>query len=275
MAEYIFGTPEISYTRTASFEEFMGVVKGSSIVSMADWSNDRIELGLSGSRQLRVSHSDGRLQVNVFSTANPEDPIAIPLSLGEMPQRVQARLVEKKLRGLRMAYAILFLIEVERFASLEHFIAIHPYGDIETRLLAPEERLQIESISYGSWIVNVWVRSKAGVRALGNVVTLAFGRSREAWLRTLENKARLTGAEADLKEVEAARAGFELSRERIEYALSAIKRFESSEVREEGERRLREALFQLASGNKGEREVRRLIRSQLPDNPNTDDGPRD
>jgi hypothetical protein len=262
MARYFFGIPEAGVVRDANFEQITNVVKGRSIVSLADRGTNRLDLGLSGSAMLRMTATDDFLSIDVFSTANSGEPSGTPLPLGEMPQRVEARILERKVRGLRTAYAIFYLLETGKVGLLQAYIMRHPYGDIEGALLEDDECLYIESISYGSWVVTAYTKTKEGIRALGNAVGIVYQRGREAWLQTLENKARMTGAEADRKEVEVARAKFELDRDRADYALSLINRMENPEARERAQIRLQQALRQLVSGD--ETEERRRLRLPAP-----------
>ena len=95
MARYFFGVAGAGGVREASFAQIIQVVKGRSIVSLADWSGEGLELGLSGSAMLRISLA-ADVDVSVFSTENPGEPHGIPLPLGEMPQRVEARVLERK-----------------------------------------------------------------------------------------------------------------------------------------------------------------------------------
>lgn len=53
MTRFSIGAPELEQHRQSSFEESIYLVKGRSIISGANWNNERIELGLSGGAMIR------------------------------------------------------------------------------------------------------------------------------------------------------------------------------------------------------------------------------
>lgn len=109
MTMYSIGAAEVNERRQSDFAEFLSIVKGRSIISAADWGNERIELGLSGGAMIRFFGSPiNYSEVNLIQTTNPGELPPILISLGDMPQRVPLATVEKKLRGLRTLYAIFF-----------------------------------------------------------------------------------------------------------------------------------------------------------------------
>jgi hypothetical protein len=54
MAKFTIGAEELTRPRDISFAEFTQVAIGRSIVSGADWGNERVEFGLSGDAMLRI-----------------------------------------------------------------------------------------------------------------------------------------------------------------------------------------------------------------------------
>jgi hypothetical protein len=158
MAKYSIGAAEFQQQRQSSFDEFVALVKGRSIISAADWGEDRIELGLSGGAMIRFFTGREEPEVNLISTVNPNETPPLIVSLGNMPAQVSISVIERKLYGLRTLYAIYYLAYSNRLQELTSYLIRHPHGDIEKALLAPEETLHIESISYGSWVLAVWER---------------------------------------------------------------------------------------------------------------------
>lgn len=192
MTTFSLGALEINERTVSTFAEFVSVVKGRSIVSAADWGNGRFELGLSGGAMLRVIWAPAaQVDVNLIGTVNPDELPPLLISLGDMPQRVPLATVERKLRGLRTLYAIFYLFHTGRLNELFQFLEAHPDGDIEQELVSADEALHIESISYGSWVLEVWAKTKASYKAISSVAGLAFDRGREAFLQKMEADARL------------------------------------------------------------------------------------
>jgi|HubBroStandDraft_6_1064221.scaffolds.fasta_scaffold19132_3 hypothetical protein len=80
-------------SQESNFLQFVELVKGRSIVSLAD-SEDFLELGLSGNIMVHISKggilSSGTIEVSCFSTRNPEEPQAFAFLLGAMPQGMPA-----------------------------------------------------------------------------------------------------------------------------------------------------------------------------------------
>lgn len=223
MARYTFGVVELNEEHESNFEQFVQFVKGRSIVSLADRGPDVLELGLSGNVMVRISmvqagrwptsvgifgSDEPGLVVNVFSTHNPTEPPSFAFSLGDMPPTVPAWQLETKLRGLRTAFGIFYLANSED-KVLTQYLRQHPYGDVD-RLLG-KDALQIESVSYGSWVSVLRSGGKKALDAIVAVATIVFPRTRDALLKKLE-------AEAELKEIEAKRGAVALQRDEFELA---------------------------------------------------------
>jgi hypothetical protein len=128
MARYTFGAYETDSASPASFEQFVEVVKGRSITSLADFgAGGGFELGLSGNLMVRVLlHPGKEIEVVCFSTQNPNEPPAFSLSLGEMSATVPVWQLDIKLRGLRTAFAILHLLAGGHENELANYLLQHP-----------------------------------------------------------------------------------------------------------------------------------------------------
>lgn len=250
MTMYSIGAAEINERRQSDFAEFVSIVKGRSIISAADWGNERIELGLSGGAMIRFFGSPiNYSEVNLIQTTNPDELPPILISLGDMPQRVPLATVEKKLRGLRTLYAIFFLYHSDRLGELLHFLEESPDGDIEQSLLSEEDALHIESISYGSWVLAVWAKTKASYKAVSSVAGLAFDRGREAFLAKMEADTRLAHAKARREEIAASKDEFQLKKSQLDYMLKISGQVQSPELRENLEAIMINATRSLTTGD--------------------------
>jgi len=114
MTRFTLGAYETQTASPVDFSQVVEVVKGRSITSLADWGGNRFELGLSGNVMLRIFASGADIEVNCYSTQNQNDPLASALLLGEMPQAASVWQLEAKLRGLRTAFGIFYLLSSER-----------------------------------------------------------------------------------------------------------------------------------------------------------------
>ncbi len=263
MARYTFGAYETQAATAADFGRFIEVVKGRSIISLADWGPERLELGLSGNVMLRVFATGAEIEVNCISTQNPEEPPAFALTLGEMPATVPVWQLDIKLRGLRTAFAIFYLLTNKRAEELADYLSRHPSGDVDRALLSSDEALQVESVSYGSWVATVRAKTRGAIDALTALATIVFPRTRNAFLKKLEAEADLKSAEARRGEVALERERFALAKDRTDYVLDLANKIEDPEAKEILIRRLRGAIYELASGDQDEPEIRTSIRRLL------------
>ena len=203
MSTFTIGAAEFKNSRKSDFQEFIEIAKGRSIISAGDWSDGRFELGLSGGLMLRI-FSDAPAEVNVITTVNPGEIPPLLVALGDLPQQVPLHVLEDKLRGLRTLHAVYFLLNSGRGKKLTQYLYKNPDGDIERDLLNEEDRLFVESVSYGSWILALWAKTKRAFSAVSSVAGLVFERGREAFLRRLEAEARLLENQADTESIELA-----------------------------------------------------------------------
>lgn len=250
MTRFTIGASEMNELRESNFSEFVSIAKGRSIISAADWGNGRFELGLSGGAMLRFFGSSPKnAEINLIATLNKDELPPILISLGDMPQRVPLATVEKKLRGLRTLYAIYFLYHTGRLSDLISFLEKNPEGNIEQNLLEEDDLLHIESISYGSWVLAVWAKTKASYKAVSSVAGLAFDRGREAFLSKMEADTRLVQAKARREEIAADSDEFKLKQSQLDYMLKISGKVESQIVRENLENIMINATRNLTSGD--------------------------
>ncbi len=249
MNEYSIGAYELKKAVASSFDEFISIVKGHSIVSAADWSADRFELGLSGGMMIRFFRMRNNITINLISTRNKDEIPPVVVALGDMPQQVPIGVIERKLNGLRTLYAIFYLAQSGRAEELESYLIRHPHGDIEQALLQENERLQIESISYGSWLLTIWATSRETYNSLRSVVGFVFERGREAYLRKLEAQARLSEATAFKEEVHAAREAFTLKKDQIDYLMEVSDKMGIPEIKQRIKDRMIKAAENLTMGD--------------------------
>ena len=255
MPTYTFGQgPFGGGAHDSDFTKFIDLVKGRSIVSLAD-GEEFLELGLSGNIVVRISKAwlSGAIQVNCVSTSNPEEPQSFPFALGSSTQDMPAWQIETKLRGLRTAFG-LFLLASRNDQDLVEYLRAHPNADID-RLLG-DEALEVESISYGSWIAVVRSRAKQALDAIVAVATVFFPRARDAFIKKLEADAELKAIEAKRGAVALEREEFELSKSRAEHIIDLVNRAGDSKTQQILQKRIRRAVFELAAGADEEDAIR-------------------
>ncbi len=266
MVSYSFGRGLLhGGAHEVDFSRFVDLVKGRSIVSLAS-GEDSLELGLSGNVMVRIEKggmlSQAAVEVICFSTANRGEPQSVALLLGEMPQGVPARLLEMKLRGLRSAFALLLLAERDD-KRLGQYLRAHPFADLD--VLLGDEGLEIESISYGSWIAVVRSKATQAFDAMKAIATIFMPRVRDAYIKKLEADADLKTVEVARGEVELKREEFELSKARAEYVVDLVSRAGDRETQKILQKRLQRAIYELASGDDDESETRANARKLLSD----------
>ena len=241
---------EQGQSRQTDFQEFINIAKGRSIISAADWGKNRFEIGLSGNIMIRFFAKEGNNHINIVSTTNVEEIPPIAISLGDMPQQVSLRVIEKKLRGLRTLYAILFLLHTGREKELESYLIKHPRGDIEDKLLSEDEKIKIESISYGSWLLTIWAKTKDALFTMKSIAFLVYERGREAFLKKMEAEASIAQEKSYQETIETARKDFELEKDRLEYAIELCNKMQIPEIREQLYKRIIESANFLILGDK-------------------------
>ena len=256
MNYFSIGTTELHQEVEASFQDFVNITKGRSIISAADWGENRFELGLSGNLMIRFFTEGNNNRINIINTTNQEEIQPIALSLGDMPQQISISVIEKKLKGLRTLYAILFLLQTGREKDLESYLIKHPHGDIEEHLLNENEKLKIESISYGSWLLTIWTKTKEAFLAIKSVAFLVYERGREAFLKKMEAEANIAKEKSYQEAIETARKEFELNRDRMEYVLELRERMNIPEIKQQLEKRIVESINSIILGDKNDKLLR-------------------
>lgn len=259
MAEYTLGAFELGQNIPSNFAEFISITKGRSIISGADWGNERFELGLSGNLMVRLFQTKEGMAVNLISTKNEGENPTMVIDMGDMDKRVPISVIETKLNALRTLYAIFYLVHDGREKELQSYLIKHPHGDIERALLKPDEQLFIESISYGSWVLTVWGKTQKAYKSIISVAGMVFQRGREAFLTKLEADARLKNAEADSKEVEVKDKDFELKKKQFDYLLEVSDKMDIPEVKEQLKARLIQATKNFTLGDKSDSESFRQL----------------
>lgn len=229
--EFTIGAFERGETRRSDFDEFINVVSGRGIVSGASWDSDRFELGLSGDGMIRIFWSPNGLEVNFVSTTNIDENPPLIIRLNDKERRLPARLLEKRLFGIRQLYAVVRLTDNKRLDLLS---SIDNIRDLEA-LLPEDEQLYIECMSPGSWYLTVWTKVETSYKSLIKMVLMVFSRGREAFIQKLESEAKLRRVEANEKE-------FELFTKKIDYTLGLANRLENEELKGKIEQRIIESL---------------------------------
>ncbi len=142
------------------------------------------------------------------------------------------------------------------------YLREHPFADIDG--LLGDEALEIESISYGSWVAVVRSKAKLAWNAIVGVATIFVPRARDAFFKKLEADAELKSIEAKRGAVALERDEFELSRARAEHVIDLVNKVGDSETKEVLQKRLRQAVYELASGDDDEVEIRLNAARLLP-----------
>ena len=252
MNEFTIGAYEMGEAVASNFSEFINIIKGRSIVSAADWGDNRVELGLSGNLMIRFFKTEDGMTINLISTRNREENPSLVVDLGDMEKRIPISIIEKKLNGLRTLYAAFYLIYNNREKELQSYLVSNPSGDFEQALLNKDEQLFIESISYGSWIITVWSKTKNAYKAIQSVAGIAFERGREAFLSKLEANARFKNAQADVEEIRAKNENFNLQKSQIDYLLEVSDKMDIPEIKEQLKSRLIQATMDFTLGDKSD-----------------------
>jgi hypothetical protein len=242
MSRIFVANPRADMGYETDFLTLVSVVKGTSIVSLAD--SDRfIELGLSENLMLRIEGGEGgTLRATVISTLNPDEAPPARLQLIAEGEEPTAALVERRLRSLRQVYAITLLLNDERGEELAAALRADPDIDLEQALLRDEERLYLQAAGPGTWWVTVLTKIGKAPQTALNTVSLVYSEGR----RMLIERVR---AATDLKneEVEAMRIANDTARKKaLIDSFADLERIKDTEDRERVRRTL---LSNLASTN--------------------------
>jgi hypothetical protein len=265
LAHYTSGAIEVSTPSQITFQEFVEIVKGRSVVDLGDFGPDRLELFLSGRVVLRIFSVGKAIEVNCFSNQQDNEPLAFAFPFGDMPKAIPVWQLETKLRGLRTLFAIFYLLANNREKDLASYLAHHPSGDIDGALLSDADNLQIESLSHGSsWIATAWTKTRDAAKIVMAIVTLVYPRARDAFVKKIEAEAELKDIEAKRGAVALERDRFELAKDRVDYVLELVSKVEGVEVQEILRSRVKRAVYELAVGDVDEEETRNVAKRMLP-----------
>ena len=242
MSRIFVANPAANRAYETDFRTLIAVVKGTSIVSLAD--SDRfIEFGLSENLMIRIEGGErGTLRATVISTLNPDDVSPARLQLIAEDEEPSAALVERRLHSLRQFYAITLLLNTERGEELAAALRTDANVDLEQLLLRDEERLYLQAAGPGTWWITVVTKIGKAPQTALNTLSLVYGEGR----RMLIERVR---AATDLKneEVEAKRIANDAARKK-----ALIDSFADLEkIKDEADReRVRQALLSsMASAN--------------------------
>jgi hypothetical protein len=199
MSRIFVANPAANRAYETDFRTLISIVKGTSIVSLAD-SDQFIEFGLSENLMIRIEGGEGgTLRATVISTLNSDQVSPVRLQLIAEGEEPSAALVERRLHSLRQLYAIILLLNTGRDGELGAALKTQQEVDLEQMLLREDERLYLEAAGPGTWWVTVLTKIKAAPQTALNTLSLVYGEGREMLLRRVR-------AATKLKEEEAGRA---------------------------------------------------------------------
>jgi hypothetical protein len=257
MSQFTLGAFEEGQPQPSHFGEFINMVSGRSVVSGGDWSNDRLagghgdrlELGLSGDGMVRVFWTPHGLEVNYLSTTNNDEVPPLIIQMVDEDRRLPARLLERRLFGMRQLYALVRLIDTDRIDLLEANLDIRDLED----LLSEDDLLYVECLAPGSWYLTVWAKAQDSYRSILKTVALVYSRGREALLVKLEAEARLKNLEVEEKD-------FELFTKKLDYSLAISEKLGSDKARKAIEARVMNGLEDFLLRPRDSDEVREASR---------------
>ena len=173
------------------FAAFLDVAKGSTIRSAAV-GDDFLELGLTDQVNVRFQvGAAGDLAVLLFSTLNADDIPPLRLQIIDDEEVASAALIEARIRALRQAYAMSFLVQNDRIKDLEDILRRDPTADLEIELLPEADRLYIVAAAPGSFWLTVATKSVKAYKAAKYALALPYKEGREAILARIKADTRL------------------------------------------------------------------------------------
>jgi hypothetical protein len=126
-------------------------------------------------------------------------------------------------------------------------------------LLHESDRLYVESVSYGSWVLAIWAKTKSALKAVSSVAGLVFERGREAYISGLEAEARLRHNQADVTAIQAAQGQFDLKKSQFNYLLDVSDRIDAPEIKKLVKERILDSVDSLTLGDDNETNARRRL----------------
>jgi hypothetical protein len=112
------------------------------------------------------------------------------------------------------------------------------------------------TVSYGSWVLATWTKTKGALRTVSSAAGLVFDRGREAYLSYLEAESRLRSNQATLAGIEAAKAQFDLQKSQLDYMLEFADRIGGPEVKEQIRQRILGSVDALTLDDPNEKDAR-------------------
>jgi hypothetical protein len=225
MAIFTVGAVELGPETEIDFADFISITMGLSIKSAGDFGKDRFEFGLSGDIMLRIWSSPDGLRLNLFSTTNKGEIPPLILTFADEKKPPTLESLERRLKGMRQLYAIIYLFQEGRTNDLSKLLGEDPNADIEHALLKDNERLQIESFGPGSWVIALLSQIRSSYKAILKFAAIIYPQGRDAFLRRLE-------AETRLKEIEVEKNEFELIAQKTDYALGLAEKLPDPQIKE-------------------------------------------
>jgi hypothetical protein len=207
MSRFYAVDPRSDATETIEFAELAEIAKGTSVIGVNN-ADGILEFKLSEDLIVRFQPRD-RLHVTVQSTTDPRGAAPVRFQLLAQGEEPSAAVVEERLRRLRQAYAISFLVTVRREADIANKLTDDPHADLED-LLAPEDRLYVQSASSGTFWVTVLAKTRAAQKALRDIASLAFPEGREHLLRRVRADTELKELDVTAKKISLAKSYVEL-----------------------------------------------------------------
>jgi hypothetical protein len=216
MSRFFTLAPESGASVSISFQEFVELAKGVSIIDVVD-TEGVLEFELSESLKLRLQPR-GRLHVTIASVERSRGGFPVRVQLLGKGEEPSAALVEQRLHRLRQEYAINFLIDAGREGELSVGLSENPNTDLE-ELLAPGDRLYIQAATLGSLWITVLAKSVAARKTLRNMASLVYSEGREHLLRRIR-------AETELKELEVLAKDDAIRAQRVQTYLAILEKVE-------------------------------------------------
>jgi hypothetical protein len=173
------------------FGEFVSLVKGASITSLATADNF-LEFGLSDGYILRI---DSQNNVNLFQYLKI---LPVRINLITNDETPTAQLVELRLHALRQIYAINCLVNAGKEDDIANAFRTDSAFDLED-LIDTANKLFVISASPGSFWLTVTTRTMAALKNFGNIFPLFYDEGRQAVLERVRANTDLAKLDVDKK----------------------------------------------------------------------------
>ncbi|BDA85452.1 hypothetical protein Sa4125_29940 [Aureimonas sp. SA4125] len=219
MTRFVISDPIGKVAVGVPFEAFLDIVRSSAIRSAATGDNF-FEFGTSENVNVRFeATADGDIQITMFSTLNKDDNPPLRLQIADGDEPVSAADVERRIRSLRQAYAIAYMVDARRTVELARVLEEEPDADIEETCLAPQERLYIGTLTPGSMWLTLLTKSKKAYSVARYGLALTFAEGRMAFLDRLK-------ADTKLKQLDVEERENEIHRKRHAGAIDTVRNIE-------------------------------------------------